>query len=50
MFVDLLKVDLFSSEFWDVMVVMCVFVFFFDGFYDVVKSELGEYLDVVKWC
>lgn len=37
------KATLLGRELQDAMVAMCAFAFAFDGFYDVVKSELGEH-------
>jgi hypothetical protein len=37
------KAELLGRELKDGMVAMCAFAFAFDGFYDVIKSELGEH-------
>lgn len=46
---DQAKADLLGRELQDALVAMCAFAFAFDGFYDVVKSELGEHPDAVRW-
>jgi hypothetical protein len=43
------KADLLGGELQDAMVAMCAFAFAFDGFYDVVKSELGEHPHAAQW-
>ncbi len=43
------KADLLGRELQGAMVAMCAFAFAFDGFYDVVKSELGEHPDAAQW-
>lgn len=43
------KADLLGRELQDGMVALCAFAFAFDGFYDVVKSELGEHPDAPRW-
>jgi hypothetical protein len=43
------KADLLGRELQDAMVAMCAFAFAFDGFYDVVKSELGEHPGAAQW-
>lgn len=43
------KANLLSRELQDAMVAMCAFAFAFDGFYDVVKSELGDHPDSAQW-
>lgn len=43
------KADLLGRELQDAMVAMCAFAFAFDGFYDVVKSELGEHPHAAQW-
>lgn len=43
------KADLLGRELQDAMVAMCAFAFAFDGFCDVVKSELGDHPDAAQW-
>ena len=43
------KADLLGRELQDGMVAMCAFAFAFDGFYDVIKHELGEHPDAAQW-
>lgn len=43
------KADLLGRELQDAIVAMCAFAFAFDGFYDVVKSELGDHPDAALW-
>lgn len=43
------KADVLGRELQDAMVAMCAFAFAFDGFYDVVKSELGEHPHAIQW-
>ncbi len=43
------KASLLGRELQDAMVAMCAFAFAFDGFYDVVKSELGEHPNAAQW-
>jgi hypothetical protein len=43
------KATLLSRELQEAMVAMCAFAFAFDGFYDVVKSELGEHPNAAQW-
>jgi hypothetical protein len=43
------KAMLLGRELQDAMVAMCAFAFAFDGFYDVVKSELGEHPNAAQW-
>ena len=43
------KADLLGRELRDALVALCAFAFAFDGFYDVVKSELGEHPDAARW-
>lgn len=44
-----MKVELLTRELKDGVVAMCAFAFAFDGFYDVVKSELGEHPHADQW-
>jgi hypothetical protein len=46
---DPVKAEMLSSELRDSMVAMCAFAFAFDGFYDVVKSKLGEHPHAARW-
>lgn len=46
---DQVKADLLGRELQDAMVAMCALAFAFDGFYDVVKSELGEHPNATEW-
>jgi hypothetical protein len=43
------KADRLGRELQDALVALCAFAFAFDGFYDVVKSELGEHPDSARW-
>ncbi len=43
------KAELLARELKDGLVAMCAFAFAFDGFYDVVKSELGEHPNASQW-
>lgn len=43
------KATLLGRELQESMVAMCAFAFSFDGFYDVVKSELGEHPNTAQW-